>query len=325
MCFGAFSMSWLVMGWSRAACTDLPSVVERCREAGVDRFLLGEVHNRPLNGIHHVKVLEGLRRGGPYTYWMERASASGVVGAMNDALFQQAREAPGSAARQGTPDFIYATMEERFFHGLAGLHPELTEFMRSGPFQVRQFDFNDPKRRDMSAFIQAPGVNVGRMGFSHAVGHWERYNTVSLPHLAQPVDISRYGYQGRESQIDMFDGFARALDKGPAIFLLRSDDWCHRTPDMGAPCETPQAAFQSYVDRGFSVLEFPFHTEPAGWFSSSASFNTSLVAPCELTPLMQALRDELAQANVPASLHWDPAVPCTRQLRPAPATVRDEL
>lgn len=127
----------------------------------------------------------------------------------------------------------------------------------SDKLELRTMSFKNPERLDTKLFLEDKALSIASVGLFHAVGEGALASrSLGVPWMSWlEKAMPEYQVLRDEQYEDMWNGFARALDKGAAVVAFQGEIWrSDVAPYLGSPKEM-YGYFNEH--KGCAVLELP--------------------------------------------------------------------
>jgi hypothetical protein len=136
-----------------------------------------------------------------------------------------------------------------------------------------------PPSRSFNDFLAEREFGILSTSYPHVFGAWIGPNRWRLGFETIPV-AQEFWHPPMpiKQQRDMFNGFSRALAKGPALMVIKSSDWFNQSLTgliSGGSTSTQWTLQQWFLPQGMGLLAFDFQ-----------EFEATIIGPCSLLPVM---------------------------------------
>ena len=253
------------------------------RDAGIKKVFLAEYHGRRQNLQMVTGALEGVTRA--------RDSSRPV------SFYRELKPSHDPAANPSVDETVDAHMRSPAFRAYAVQHllsyignndydekstagKAFKAAMSNQKISIKLISFNNPRRFDMKRFLDDKDFAIASVGATHALGTRLRDNLMGFQWAGVvdriPVPGMLVPPLTPAQQADRFDGFIRAVEKGPAAVVLQNECW-------GSDKVTNREQLHQFFNGvGLPVLEVPM----------LEGFNATIIATPEALPAFKKIAKE---------------------------------
>ena len=295
----------LVSASGNVAARHLRTAIAELRQAGIDKILIGEVHEREFNADLSAHVAVGsMQYGAKENLWIEvhsdsRKSHESVedlhsrfhIGATSTAENHRYIGVVCSALCNGSHDRCVRVLARE---------PEFFRAMLQAQLRIDFLEIYWPHRGDMDAFLASPDFAIAVMGESHALGDCVKKDRFYLPWSGItgrfPSDVEGFSLR-REEQVSAFSGFRRAAQQGTAALVLQ--------------IPLPERHYESlfnvteirnyYVGSGMVALQIPVRRGD----QTLDGYQALILAPAGMLPVLQRIKAGFP-GKMKAPLYFEP-------------------